>query len=52
VKELAERYPDMQFVPYHEFGSTHGADEHDLIEHLGKRLHDLEVDVVISGMGC
>lgn len=51
-KELAERYPDMQFVPYHEFGSTHGADEHDLIEHLGKRLHDLEVDAVISGMGC
>ena len=51
-QELAERYPGMEFVDYHEFGNTHGADEHDLIESLGKRLQDLGVDAVISGMGC
>lgn len=51
-RELAQRYPGMSFVDYQEFGSTHGADEHDLIDSLGKRLHDLGVDAVISGMGC
>ena len=51
-RELAARYPDMTFVSYQEFGSTHGADEHEVVAAMAQQLADLGVDAVISGMGC
>ena len=51
-KELAARYPDMTFIPYQEFGTTHGAGETELINGLGQRLRELGADAIVSGMGC
>ena len=51
-RELSARYPNMTFVPYQEFGTTHGEDEHDVIAALANKLADLGVDAVVSGMGC
>ncbi|MDH4146972.1 MAG: hypothetical protein OEY23_17585 [Acidimicrobiia bacterium] len=51
-RELSARYPDMTFVPYQEFGTTHGEGEHDVIAAMAKKLADLGVDAVVSGMGC
>ena len=49
---LGARYPGVEFVRYDEFGSTHGDHEHEIIAGLPERLKSLEVDAVISGMGC
>ena len=51
-EELARRYPDVRFVRYDAFGSTHGGDEHKVVAELPDRLRELEVDAVISGMAC
>jgi hypothetical protein len=51
-RELAARYDGMTFVPYEEFGSTHGIDEHEVLESLAARFNELGVDAVVSGMGC
>jgi hypothetical protein len=50
--QLSARYPGMTFVNYDEFGSTHGDDEHAILESLPRRLQELKVDAVISSMGC
>lgn len=50
--ELSIRYPGISFLHYDEFGSTHGDQEHEIIAGLARKLTDLEVDAVISGMGC
>ncbi len=50
--ELRGRYPGIKFVGYDEFGSTHGEDEGEILASLPRRLKELEVDAVISGMGC
>ena len=42
----------MQFVSYDEFGNTHGGDEREVVAALPAQLKELEVDAVISGMGC
>ena len=49
---LRERYPDIKFVRYDEFGSTHGGDERDVMAALPDKLKQLGADAVISGMGC
>jgi hypothetical protein len=49
---LRERYPDITFVSWREFGSTHGAQEKEALERLPGRLRELGVDAVISGMAC
>jgi len=49
---LAERFPGVRFVGYDTFGSTHGDDETAVIAGLPARLKEMEVDAVISGMGC
>ncbi|MCB1740443.1 MAG: hypothetical protein KDK91_08745 [Gammaproteobacteria bacterium] len=49
---LSERYPDVRFIRYSEFGSTHGDEEREILESLPQRLRELGVDAVISGMGC
>ncbi len=50
--ELRGRFRAIKFVGYHEFGSTHGEDEGAILASLPRRLKELEVDAVISGMGC
>jgi hypothetical protein len=50
--ELQARYDGVTIVDYHEFGSTHGEHEHDIVSSLPQRLHDLGVDAVVSGMAC
>ena len=50
--ELRKAHPGVTIVGYQEFGTTHGEGEHELLASLGKRLEELGVDAVISGMGC
>ena len=49
---LRARYPDVNFVSYAEFGSTHGHEEREILAGLPDKLHKLGADAVISGMGC
>jgi len=49
---LTQRYPGVVFIGPDEFGSTHGADEREVLARLPSRLKELRVDAVISGMGC
>ena len=51
-RELTERIPGVSFVSWEEFGTPHGAGEHEVLAGLGKRLRELGVDAVVSGMGC
>ena len=51
-RELSSRYPDVTFVPYQTFGTTHGEGEHEVIASMATKLGELGVDAVISGMGC
>ena len=51
-KKLRERFSNVTFVGYDEFGSTHGDEERAILEGLPSRLKALQVDAVISGMGC
>ncbi|MBI3938412.1 MAG: hypothetical protein HY323_15655 [Betaproteobacteria bacterium] len=49
---LKARFPDIRFVSWREIGNTHGAEERQTVASLPRRLKELEVDAVISGMGC
>ena len=49
---LKARYPDVNFVSWREFGSTHGGEEKAALAELPRRLKDLGVDAVVSGMAC
>jgi hypothetical protein len=49
---LKDRYPNIQWVSYKEFGSTHGSDEREVVASLARKFKELEVDAMISGMGC
>lgn len=51
-KEMKARYPGLRFINWREFGNIHGSDEHQVIKTLPKRMKELKVDAVISGMGC
>lgn len=51
-RELSARYPNVTFVPYQDFGTTHGEGEGEVIAAMAKKLADLGVDAVVSGMGC
>ena len=51
-RELQQRFTGMRFIGYEEFGSTHGADEREVLKNLPGKLKELKVDAVISGMGC
>ncbi len=39
-------------ISWKEFGSTHGADEREILANLPAKMKTLGVDAVISGMGC
>jgi hypothetical protein len=49
---LAGRFPGVRFVGYRTFGSTHGAEEQDVLRALPARMREHGVDAVISGMAC
>ena len=50
--ELSATYPNLRFVGYSTFGSTHGAKEGQIIADLPDTLAEHNVDAIISGMGC
>ena len=49
---LKDRFPNIRWISYKEFGSTHGSDEREVVASLARRFKELEVDAMISGMGC
>ena len=49
---LGARFPNMRFIGWEEFGSTHGDEEHAVLAGLPAKLKALGVDAVVSGMGC
>ncbi len=51
-RELSAAYPDMKFVGYNTFGSTHGSEEGRIIADLPRTMAENNVDAIISGMGC
>ena len=50
--ELAKTYPDVKWVSWREFGSTHAVNEKELLASLPARFKDLGVDAAISCMAC
>jgi hypothetical protein len=50
--ELAKEYPDLQWVSWREFGSTHAVNEKELLASLPQRFKELGVDAAISCMAC
>lgn len=51
-KELAKRYPDIQFISWKEFGEIHGANEKKVLASLPDKLKQFGCDAVITGVGC
>ena len=49
---MRQRYPDIKWVSWREFGATHGNDEHEVLASLPRRFKELGADAVISGMGA
>ena len=50
--ELSRRYTDVNFVDHDTFGSTHGDDEHRVLAELPGKIRSMNIDAVVSGMGC
>ena len=50
--KLAETYPDIKWVSWREFGSTHAVNEKELLASLPQRFKELGVDAAISCMAC
>ena len=51
-EKLGVQYPDVKFVSWREFGSTHAVNEKELLASLPQRFKDLGVDAAISSMAC
>ena len=51
-RELNAAYPGMNFIGYDEFGTTHGGGEREVIKALPEKIKMLEIDGIVSGMGC
>ena len=51
-EELAKQYPDVKWVSWRDFGSTHGVNEKELLASLPQRFKELGVDAAISCMAC
>lgn len=49
---IKARYPDVKFVSWKDFGSTHGSEEREVVASLPAKFRERGVDAVISGMGC
>lgn len=50
-KLLKQRYPDIKFIDYSNFGNTHGVQEDEVITGLPEKLQKFGCDAVISGVG-
>jgi hypothetical protein len=50
--KLRERFPEVKFVSWREFGTTHGMKEKELLASLPARFKELGVDAAISSMAC
>ena len=50
--KLRETYPQVNFVSWREFGSTHGTSEKEILASLPQRFKELGVDAAISSMAC
>ncbi|HEY1861930.1 MAG TPA: hypothetical protein VGG61_16330 [Gemmataceae bacterium] len=51
-EKLRAQYPDVKFVSWREFGSTHAVNEKELLASLPQRFRELGVDAAISSMAC
>ena len=51
-QELRAQYPQVKFVSWREFGSTHTVNEKELLASLPLRFKELGVDAAISSMAC
>jgi hypothetical protein len=51
-EKLREEYPDVKFISWREFGSTHAVNEKELLAALPQRFAELCVDAAISSMAC
>jgi hypothetical protein len=51
-EKLREQYPDVKWVSWREFGSTHAVNEKELLASLPQRFKELGVDAAISCMAC
>src|SRR5215475_10132637 len=51
-EQLRAQYPDVKFVSWREFGSTHAVNEKALLASLPQRFKELGVDAAISSMAC
>ncbi len=51
-QELRAQYPDLKFISWREFGSTHAVNEKELLASLPQRFKVLGVDAAISSMAC
>jgi len=49
---IRARHPEVRFVSWREFDSTHGDEEKAALAALPERFKQLGVDAVISGMAC
>jgi hypothetical protein len=49
---LRQRFPNVRFVSWREFGNTHGTNEREVVQALPARLRERGVDAVISGMAA
>jgi hypothetical protein len=49
---IAERYPEVEWVSWREFGNTHGLNEKEVLAALPQRFKELGVDAAISCMAA
>ena len=49
---LRAQYPDVKFVSWREFGSTHAVNEKELLASLPQRFKEFGVNAAISSMAC
>jgi hypothetical protein len=49
---ISDRFEDVSFIGHDAFGSTFGGDEEAVLAALPDRLRALNVDAVVSGVGC
>ena len=51
-EKLRAQFPDVKFISWREFGSTHAVNEKELLASLPQRFKELGVDAAISSMAC
>lgn len=50
--QLAKQYPDIKWVSWRDFGTTHGVNEKEMLAALPQRFKELGVDAAISCMAA